>query len=90
MEWMVWTPSVAIFFSVIILALVGMTIWEIKSPDVPRKGFLPMRTTRGDRFFMGMLGAAFINLAWLGFTDLTQWIGLGLSLVYMFIIARWG
>jgi predicted small integral membrane protein len=90
MEWMVWTPSVAIFFSVIILALVGMTIWEIKSPDVPRKGFLPMRTTRGDRFFMGILGAAFINLAWLGFTDLTQWIGLGLSLVYMFIIARWG
>ena len=90
MEWMVWTPSVAIFFSVIILALVGMTIWEIKSPDVPRKGFLPMRTSRGDRFFMGILGAAFINLAWLGFTDFTQWIGLGLSLVYMFIIARWG
>lgn len=90
MEWMVWTPSVAIFFSVIIIALVGMTIWEIKSPSVPRKGFLPMRTTRGDRFFMGILGAAFINLAWLGFTDLTQWIGLGLSLVYMLIIARWG
>ena len=90
MEWMVWTPSVAIFFSVIILALVGMTIWGIKSPAVPRKGFLPMRTTRGDRFFIGILGSAFINLAWLGFTDLTQWIGLGLSLVYMFIIARWG
>jgi predicted small integral membrane protein len=90
MEWMVWTPSVAIFFSVIILALVGMTVWGIKSPSVPRKGFLPMRTARGDRFFIGILGSAFINLAWLGFTDLTQWIGLGLSLVYMFIIARWG
>lgn len=90
MEWMVWTPSVAIFFLVIILALVGMAIWEIKSPAIPRKGFLPLRTTRGDRFFIGILGAAFINLAWLGFTDLTQWIGLGLSLVYMLIIARWG
>ena len=90
MEWMVWTPSVAVFFSILILSLIGMVIWEIKSPTIERKGFLPISTTRGDRFFIGILGSAFINLLWIGLTDLTAWIGLGISLLYMGIIARWG
>ena len=44
--------------------LVGMTVWEIRSPTVERKGFLPIATTRGDRLFIGLLSAAYINLAW--------------------------
>ena len=39
-------------------------------PTVERKGLLPMATTRGDRLFIGLLGAAFIHLGWLGFTEL--------------------
>jgi hypothetical protein len=31
-----------------------------------RKGFLPMATTRGDRLFIGLLSAAYINLALVG------------------------
>ncbi len=90
MEWMLWTTPVAIFFSIMLSIIIGMTIWEIKSPTIARKGFLPIVTTRGDRLFISLLGSAFINLAWLGFTDLSQWFGLGLALVYSAIIARWG
>jgi glycerol transport system permease protein len=31
-EWMAWTLPVAVFFTCIVLMLVGMTVWEIKSP----------------------------------------------------------
>ena len=90
MEWMVWTPSVAIFISVILVSLAGLTVWELKSPTIERKGFLPIMTTRGDRFFIGLLGAAFVNLFWIGLTDMSAWFGFVLSLIYMAVIARWG
>jgi|SRR5690606_32798384 len=64
--WMMWTLPVAVFFVCIGLMLVGMTVWEIKSPTTLRKGFLPMATTRGDRLFIGLLVAAYINLGFLG------------------------
>ena len=67
-DWMVWTTPVAVFFSSIVLMLVGMTVWEIKSPTMLRKGFLPIATTRGDRLFIGLLCAAYINLAFVGLT----------------------
>ena len=76
-DWMVWTTPVAVFFSCIVLMLVGMTVWEIKSPTVLRKGFLPIETTRGDRLFVGLLTAAFINLAWVGLGEnMVQWFSL--------------
>jgi predicted small integral membrane protein len=65
-SWMYWTTPVAIFFIVIVMILIGMTVWEIKSPTIMRKGFLPIATTRGDRLFIGLLAAAFLNLAFLG------------------------
>ena len=37
-EWMAWTLPVAVFFTSIVLMLVGMTVWELKSPTVLRKG----------------------------------------------------
>ena len=48
-DWMAWTLPVAVFFTCIVLMLIGMTVWEIKSPTTMRKGFLPLETTRGDR-----------------------------------------
>ena len=57
MSWMVWTTPTAIFFSSIAAMLAGMTLWEILSPTVERKGFLPISTTRGDRLFIGLLSA---------------------------------
>ena len=89
-SWMSWTPPIAIFFICIALMLVGMTIWEIRSPTVERKGFLPLRTTRGDRLFIGLLSAAYINLAWVGLTDLDQWYAAVLGFVALFIVMRKG
>jgi predicted small integral membrane protein len=90
MSWMAWTPPVAIFFVGIALLLVGMTVWELHSPAVARKGLLPLVTTRGDRLFIGLLTAAYINLAWTGLTDLPQWWGAGLSAAALVAIMRYG
>ena len=89
-SWMYWTTPVAIFFACVVLMLVGMTIWEVRSPTVERKGFLPMRTTRGDRLFIGLLTAAYINLAWAGVTDLTQWLAAALGFIVLLVLMRWG
>ena len=76
-QWMAWTTPVAVFFSCIGLMLVGMTVWEIKSPTTMRKGFLPIATTRGDRLFIGLLVAAYTNLSFVG---LSGWMAEGLGL----------
>lgn len=76
-DWMVWTTPVAVFFGCIVLMLAGMTVWEIRSPTRLRKGFLPIATTRGDRLFIGLLSAAYINLAWVGLAgQIAQWLSL--------------
>ncbi|WP_309890072.1 DUF2160 domain-containing protein [Archangium sp.] len=90
LEWMAWTAPTATFFVVIALLLATYTVWGMRSPSLPRKGLLPMITTRGDRLFVGLLGSAFINLAWLGLTEASQWFAVGVSLLFMVVIARWG
>ena len=76
-EWMAWTTPVAVFFSCIALMLVGMTVWEIKAPTTVRRGFLPIETTRGDRLFIGLLSAAYVNLAFVGLSGkMVAWMGL--------------
>jgi predicted small integral membrane protein len=88
--WMAWTPPVAIFFTAIVLMLIGMTIWEIKSPTTERRGFLPISTTRGDRLFIGLLTAAYLNLAWAGLTEMDQAIGAAVGFLVLLIVMRWG
>ena len=76
-EWMAWTTPVAVFFCCIALMLAGMKVWEIKSPTSLRRGFLPIATTRGDRLFIGLLAAAYLNLAFVGLAGkFMEWFGL--------------
>jgi predicted small integral membrane protein len=76
-EWMAWTTPVAVFFIGIVLMLLGMTVWELKSPTTTRRGFLPMETTRGDRLFIGLLAAAYLNLVFVGISGkLAAWFSL--------------
>ncbi|MES2718467.1 MAG: DUF2160 domain-containing protein [Pseudomonadota bacterium] len=76
-EWMAWTLPVAVFFTSIVLMLVGMTVWELKSPTTERRGFLPIATTRGDRLFIGLLSAAWLNLAFVAVSEkMIAWFGL--------------
>ena len=100
-DWMVWTTPVAVFFSLIALMLVGMTVWELRSPTTLRKGFLPIATTRGDRLFIGLLCAAYVNLFWVGIGDWLAtllgleeapsiWISVALSAALLVWIMRRG
>lgn len=100
-EWMAWTTPVAIFFTCIVLMLIGMTVWEIKSPTEARRGFLPMATTRGDRLFIGLLVAAYTNLAFVGLsgklaewmaleTEPSIWISFALSMGLLVLVMRKG
>jgi predicted small integral membrane protein len=90
LEWMAWTVPTAIFFVVIAVILVAMTAWQIVAPSPERRGFLPIPTTPGDRLFVGLLVAAYFHLAWLGLTDISLWVALAISVVWMGIILRWG
>ena len=100
-NWMAWTLPVAVFFTCIILMLIAMTLWELKSPTTMRKGFLPMATTRGDRLFIGLLTAAYVNLIfvalskrmtdWFGLeNEPSVWISLLISMVLLALIMRRG
>lgn len=76
-EWMAWTTPVAVFFICIVVMLAVMTVWELKSPTTLRKGFLPLETTRGDRLFIGLLSAAYVNLAFIGLSGkIMAWMSL--------------
>ena len=100
-DWMVWTPPVAVFFGCVVLMLAGMTVWELRSPTRLRKGFLPIETTRGDRLFIGLLAAAYINLAFVGLAgrfaqwfsleqEPSVWISFLLSLAVLALVMRRG
>ncbi len=100
-DWMAWTTPVAVFFGCIVLMLVGMTVWELKSPTVMRKGFLPIATTRGDRLFIGLLSAAYANLLFVAFSEKmiewfsleeepSIWIGFVVSMALLALVMRKG
>ena len=100
-EWMAWTLPVAVFFICIALMLAGMTVWEIKSPTTLRRGFLPIETTRGDRLFIGLLSAAYVNLIFVGLSgkfaawfsldgDPSLWISFVLSMAILALVMRKG
>jgi predicted small integral membrane protein len=90
MEWMAWTLPTAVFFIVIAAMLAGMTVWQIVSPSVLRKGFLPISTNRGDRLFIGLLGSGYIHLVWMAVTGWSIWGALGISVIFLIFMMRYG
>ena len=90
LEWMAWTLPTGIFFATIASLLVAMTIWQLRSPSPERRGLLPLKTTRGDRLFIGLLGSAYIQLLWLGLTSASLWVSLGIAVVWMVLVMRFG
>jgi predicted small integral membrane protein len=90
LEWMAWTWPTATFFATIALMLMVMTGLELVWPTVERRGALPIRTTRGDRLFIGLLGSAYIHLGWLATVDAPLWGASIVALVWMTVVLRWG
>ena len=88
-HWMAWTWTGVAFFGSIALGLVAMSFWQGLRPQAPRVGVLGLETTPGDRFFISLLGSAYIHLAWLAAFGAPLWGALALALVYAAAVFRW-
>jgi predicted small integral membrane protein len=91
LEWMQWTPLTQGIFVGVILTLLAMTIWDVRSPGVRRKGFLVVGFTRGERLFLSVViffGTVILWMAFLPKTDLIY--ALPVAAVLIFIVVRWG
>ena len=87
---MAWTWPTAAFFMFIGLCLLSMLVWERFSPGGnPRRGILGLDTTRGDRLFISLLGAAYIHLGWLAVAGTPLWGALLIALVWAFVVFRY-
>jgi len=90
MQWMAWTMPTALFFLGIATALAVLTVLEIYHPTATRRGLLPLATTRGDRFFISLLAAAFVHVIFLALSDGPVYIASLVSIVLAFVLMRWG
>jgi predicted small integral membrane protein len=88
--WMAWTLPSAVFFIAVAAALAVLTVAELVWPSRARQGLLPLATTRGDRFFISLLGAAFIHVLWLALADAALWWATLISLAVALVVMRWG
>jgi predicted small integral membrane protein len=86
--WMAWTPQTAIFFAFIALSLVILTLLAIWRPETPRKGILGFPTTRGDRFFVSLLGSAFIFILWIRLGGGELWYALAICIPFAVAMFR--
>ena len=80
--WMAWTWETAVFFGLIALALIVLTLLAIFRPQPPRMGILGFPTQRGDRFFVSLVGSAFIFILWMRFGGGALWYPLAASFVF--------
>lgn len=90
LSWMAWTLPTALFFITIAVLIATMGVWEYFAPGGgERVGVLRIRTTRGDRLFIALLGSAYIHLAWLGLIGPVLWWALAISVIYAVCVFRW-
>ncbi len=79
---MAWTWETAAFFGFIAVALILLTLLAVYRPETPQRGILRFPTTRGDRFFVTLLGSAFIFIFWMRLGGGALWYPLAGSVVY--------
>lgn len=78
--WMAWTWATVAFCVLIFSSIALMGLLEFRrAGGAPRDGILGLRTTRGDRLFISLLGSAYVLLAWLGFVGQPIWGGVALA-----------
>ena len=82
LDWMAWTWQTAVFFSFIGSMLIILTLLAVFRPETPRTGILRFPTTRGDRFFVSLLGTGFIFVFWMRFGGGSLWYPLAIALLY--------
>ena len=87
---MAWTWQTALLFAALLAVLSTMTLIALRRPETERVGALGLPTTRGDRLFLTLLGAAFIHLGWLALAgDAPLWGASIVSVLYGAAMFRW-
>lgn len=82
-DWMAWTWPTAFFFIFVFACISIMGVLEWRNPGGDsRDGILGLRTTRGDRLFIWILGSIYIFLGWLGLIGMPLWAPLALSIFW--------
>ncbi len=82
-SWMAWTRATIAFFLFIFTCIASMGVWEYFKPGGdPRHGVLTLDTTRGDRLFISLIGAAFIFIGWLFAFGTPLWWPLAFALAW--------
>ena len=87
--WMAWTWETAGFFVFVAVALIILTLLAIYRPETPRVGILRFPTTRGDRFFVSMIGSAIIFVLWMRLDGGALWYPLAASFAYGAVMFRY-
>lgn len=88
LAWMAWTWQTGVFFASIATALAVLTLLAVWRPEKPRRGILGFPTTRGDRFFVSLLGAAYIFIAYMRTGGETLWYPFAAALVFAVAMFR--
>lgn len=88
-DWIAWTLPTQILFAILAVGFVILAILDMKHKSIPRKGFLPIPTTRGDRVFIGLMALIIISFIWLAL-DLPLYYVLIPGLLVYAIILIWG
>ncbi|MCF8104708.1 MAG: DUF2160 domain-containing protein [Desulfohalobiaceae bacterium] len=90
-SWMYWTLPSVLAIGGLLAAIALMAVWDMIAPTTIRKGFFPIQTTRGDRFFIGIISMIAIFLIYIAFLGQTSlWIPLAISMAWFVIEGVWG
>ncbi|KNG94217.1 DUF2160 domain-containing protein [Pseudaestuariivita atlantica] len=81
--WMAWTPATFALFCAIFGAMAILTVLEVMRPGGDeRRGALGLVTTRGDRLFISLLGAAWIFIVWMALIGMPLWWPVGIAVAW--------
>jgi predicted small integral membrane protein len=89
LEWMHWTPGTAAVIAFIFGVLIASAILDSRRRSYPRKGFLPIATTRGDRIFLSAVLTILIGIIWL-LTPFPFYLSIIPAVAVMVIVLKWG
>jgi predicted small integral membrane protein len=91
LSWMRWTPPTIAIFIGLMLTLTVMTVWDIRSPSIRRKGFLPVGFTRGERLFLSIVIFFGTVILWIAFLKNVNLLwALPVAAILIIIMVRWG
>lgn len=88
-DWMYFSNQSLCAILVLVGLIVLINILDVIYPNHFRKGFLPISTTRGERFFIALLCSVSFWFLWFKFCDLPVAFSYIFVIPMDFIIMKW-